>query len=293
MPHARGEKSSAWNGQAATNQTPNPSQYVLVSFHLISRAIRPLQPTPSGSLFSKIQDKTTPKGRVHFHHDTRPLKTCHRQFFIRTPAPLGSIWQEGSNQKLSMTSDGVVPRWGLVCRGGRVTKRVFNGRVSWWKCTRPFGVVLSWILENKLPLGVGCSGRIARLMRMKWNKDILAWIRSLICGCLAISSWGFFASRMGHPEPAVKPFPFSYSGNSGYKRRLAKRKMVVREANRKKRVKWCKEWRGRTVDNYWKKVLVSDESQVVLVTNNRVYIWRKDDEKYNPHLIQVLAQNGR
>ena len=138
MPHPRGEKSSAWNGQAATNQTPNPSQYVLVSFHLISRAIRPLQPTPSGSLFSKIQDKTTPKGRVHFHHDTRPLKTCHRQFFIRTPAPLGSIWQEGSNQKLSMTSDGVVPRWGLVCRGGRVTKRVFNGRVSWWKCTRPF-----------------------------------------------------------------------------------------------------------------------------------------------------------
>ena len=134
MPHARGEKSSAWNGQAATNQTPNPSQYVLVSFHLISRAIRPLQPTPSGSLFSKIQDKTTPKGRVHFHHDTRPLKTCHRQFFIRTPTPLGSIWQEGSNQKLSMTSDGVVPRWGLVCRGGRVTKRVFNGRVSWWKC---------------------------------------------------------------------------------------------------------------------------------------------------------------
>ena len=47
----------------------------LFHFILISRAIRPLQPTPSGSLFSKIQDKTTPKGRVHFHHDTRPLKT--------------------------------------------------------------------------------------------------------------------------------------------------------------------------------------------------------------------------
>ena len=117
MPHARGEKSSAWNGQAATNQTPNPSQYVLVSFHLISRAIKPLQPTPSGSLFSKIQDKTTPKGRVHFHHDTRPLKTRlvtlpplrtkphlgttpslvidNYFLLIWTPAPLGSIWQEG------------------------------------------------------------------------------------------------------------------------------------------------------------------------------------------------------
>ena len=43
--------------------------------------------------------------------------------------------------------------------------------------------------------------------------------------------------------------------SEGYKR-LAKKKMVVREANRKKRVKWCKERRGRTVDNYWKKVII-------------------------------------
>ena len=40
----------------------------------------------------------------------------------------------------------------------------------------------------------------------------------------------------------------------GYKRRLAKKKMVVWEANQKKRVKWCEEWRGWTVDNYRKKV---------------------------------------
>ena len=66
---------SAWNGQAATNPTPNPSQYVVVSFHLIRRAIQPMQPTPSGSLFFKIQAKTTPKGRVYFHHYIRPLKT--------------------------------------------------------------------------------------------------------------------------------------------------------------------------------------------------------------------------
>ena len=38
--------------------------------------------------------------------------------------------------------------------------------------------------------------------------------------------------------------------SQGYKRRLVKKKMVVREVNRKKRVKWCKERRGRTVDNY-------------------------------------------
>ena len=44
--------------------------------------------------------------------------------------------------------------------------------------------------------------------------------------------------------------------------------MVVQEANRKKRVKWSKERRGRTVDNYWEKVLFSDGSQIMLGTNN-------------------------
>ena len=61
--------------------------------------------------------------------------------------------------------------------------------------------------------------------------------------------------------------------------------MVVRKANQKKRVKWCKERRHRTVDNYWEKVIFSDESQIVLCTNNRVYIWQKNDKKYNIHFI--------
>ena len=61
--------------------------------------------------------------------------------------------------------------------------------------------------------------------------------------------------------------------------------MVVRKVNRKKRVKWCKERRGRTVDNHWEKVMFSDESQIVLGTNNRDYIWWKNDKKYNLYLI--------
>ena len=136
MPHARGEKSSAWNGQAATNQTPNPSQYVLVSFHLISRAIRPLQPTPSGSLFSKIQDKTTPKGRVHFHHDTRPLKTR-----LVTLPPLQTKPHLGTTPSLVIDNFWFEPSCRIDPRGAGVRIKncqwqVFNGRVSWWKCTR-------------------------------------------------------------------------------------------------------------------------------------------------------------
>ena len=46
--------------------------------------------------------------------------------------------------------------------------------------------------------------------------------------------------------------------SEGYKRWLAKKKMVVREANRKKRVKWYKQRRSRTVENYRKKVIFSD-----------------------------------
>jgi len=40
-----------------------------------------------------------------------------------------------------------------------------------------------------------------------------------------------------------------------------------------------------TVNDHWKKVIFSDESQVVIGVNKRVYIWRRDDEKYRPHLI--------
>ena len=111
----------------------------------------------------------------------------------------------------------VVPRWGLVCRGGRVTKPVFNGCVSSWKCTRPFGVILSWIFENKLLLGIGCSGWIARLMR--WNETRTYWLGF---GVWFVAAWPFQAEDFsplawGTPNWTVKPCLFSYSGNSRLK----------------------------------------------------------------------------
>ena len=52
----------------------------------------------------------------------------------------------------------------------------------------------------------------------------------------------------------------------GYKRRVAKNKMVVKEGNRKKRVSWCRAKRNWTVDENWKKWIFGDESQVVVGT---------------------------
>lgn len=45
--------------------------------------------------------------------------------------------------------------------------------------------------------------------------------------------------------------------------RTVRKKMVVSQINRKKRVSWCLEKRKLTVNNYWNTVIFSDESQIV------------------------------
>lgn len=58
------------------------------------------------------------------------------------------------------------------------------------------------------------------------------------------------------------------------KRRVVRKMMVVSQINRKKRVSWCLEKRKLAVNNYWNTVIFSDESQIVLGENYRVYVWR-------------------
>ena len=62
--------------------------------------------------------------------------------------------------------------------------------------------------------------------------------------------------------------------SEGYRRRVIKKKVLVRQVNQRKRVKWCKDRKNFTVNDYWKQVIFSDESQVVLGKNNHYYIWR-------------------
>ena len=47
---------------------------------------------------------------------------------------------------------------------------------------------------------------------------------------------------------------------------------------------WAKERKDWTVEGEWKKWIFSDESQVIVGENNRIYIWRKDHEINEPHL---------
>ena len=76
----------------------------------------------------------------------------------------------------------------------------------------------------------------------------------------------------------------------GYKRRVAKKQMVVRAINRKKRINWCKERKNWTVERQWSKWIFSDECQIVLGQNNKIFIWRKADEVDSPHLVCPPSQ---
>jgi hypothetical protein len=64
----------------------------------------------------------------------------------------------------------------------------------------------------------------------------------------------------------------------GYNRRVVKKKVRIREVNRKKHVKWAREKLHCRIEGQWDRVIFSDESQVVVGNNNQIYIWRKKDE---------------
>lgn len=65
-------------------------------------------------------------------------------------------------------------------------------------------------------------------------------------------------------------------------RRVIRKKMVVREVNRRKRLSWCLARRNWSVQNEWKQVIFSDESQIVIGQNSRVYVWRSANEANRP-----------
>ena len=63
---------------------------------------------------------------------------------------------------------------------------------------------------------------------------------------------------------------------------------MIREVNRKKRLSWCLEMRRWLVNDNWDKVIFSDESQIVIGNNNRIYVWRKRREGYIGHWLDMV-----
>jgi transposase len=67
----------------------------------------------------------------------------------------------------------------------------------------------------------------------------------------------------------------------GFHGRAAVRKPLVSEVNRRRRLKWCKERRYWTLEQ-WRSIIWSDESRFTLYqTDGRVWIYRRRGERYN------------
>ena len=50
--------------------------------------------------------------------------------------------------------------------------------------------------------------------------------------------------------------------------------------NRFKRRAWCRSKLHCTVEHFWKKVIFSDETQIVLGKGSKVHVWRKECEQW-------------
>ena len=75
----------------------------------------------------------------------------------------------------------------------------------------------------------------------------------------------------------------------GFYRRVSRKRVVIREVNRKRRLSWCLEKHRWLVNGNWDKVIFSDESQIIIGNNNRINTWRKRGEGYRPDLVPSKA----
>lgn len=71
----------------------------------------------------------------------------------------------------------------------------------------------------------------------------------------------------------------------GYRSYVCKKKTRIRVANRVKRVRWCASKRTWSIENDSKKVIFSDDSQIVIGNDCKVYIWRKSHVSCLPDCI--------
>ena len=74
-----------------------------------------------------------------------------------------------------------------------------------------------------------------------------------------------------------------YARKGGFKRAPNVKKQALRRRHRKARLAWVKARRFLTVNDYWKKIIFSDECTVKIGQNYRV--WRRSSEgSYRPDL---------
>ena len=79
----------------------------------------------------------------------------------------------------------------------------------------------------------------------------------------------------------------------GYKKRVVRKRLTVSKINRKRRCSWCRVRLNWKVDEQWKRVIFSDESQIIIGTDNRVSVWRKEGEQWLPQCLGIRSSHAR
>lgn len=68
----------------------------------------------------------------------------------------------------------------------------------------------------------------------------------------------------------------------GFSRHRVTKKTTISPVNREKRKRFCRSKLHWTVREHWKKVIFSDETKIDIGNDNKVYVWRKPNERYRP-----------
>jgi hypothetical protein len=71
-----------------------------------------------------------------------------------------------------------------------------------------------------------------------------------------------------------------------FPRECAERRLWSSLTIEKKRLTWCREKRWWTTQYQWSKIIFSDESQVCIGKDKRVYVWRKRGEGWRQDLVK-------
>lgn len=74
----------------------------------------------------------------------------------------------------------------------------------------------------------------------------------------------------------------------GYNRRSVCKRMIVRRANRKKRMDWCRSRLHWTINWQWKHIIFSDEMMMILKPDGQVKVWRRVGEKMQPECLGYI-----
>jgi transposase len=73
---------------------------------------------------------------------------------------------------------------------------------------------------------------------------------------------------------------------------IARRKPMISEKNRIKRLKWARTYKNWTKKD-WRRVLWTDESTISTDSSGKIRVWCHRDELYNPDCTQATVKSGR